>query len=265
MAIRWDIQGSGGGDDQDGLKITRIVEVVPDGASTDSNVGIRALQELSNNNAALGDVHPDWPQIRVSSRPYTVVGGVVTVRLNYSAITVQSPFNTPEIPPDNNQPAVKTLGFASRRVKTTQHYDDFNVLQENTVTAPAPKYSGAAAQLKTIERFDSMMVIKFSREEVDNPTARVRSIKDAVNELSLGGVYTAGTVLARPATVESKNSGESYSVTYEFWWHEDGHGTELTWTLANEKQPDVHDAGSRRNVVPYKRVDFTGLNLDWSD
>ena len=263
MAYRIDLIGSGGTEDANGVQMNRIVEGTPDAAHTASDIWLKFLQELDADGLGLFTGHPDLPGIQMYDRPFTISGDVVRVTLKYRYRPVNSPFEQPQPPPDNSQPTVRTLEFGTRRVKGTTHFDVSNVEQNNTVTAP-PAYSGARDQTIEIDYEKGIGVITESREELTNPAPRLRAFKDTVNSIDQGP-YLAGTLRFKPVRATTDNLGESWSCVYRFDWDEDGHGREITWKLGNNKEPDTHDAGSRRIVIPYRRSSWSGLDIDFSD
>jgi hypothetical protein len=263
MAFRIDLIGSGGTEDANGVQMNRVVEGTPDAAHTASDIWLKFLQELDAAGLTLFSQHPDFPGIQMFDRPFTISGDVVRVTLKYRYQPINSPFEQEQPPPDNSQPTIRTLEFATRRVKGTTHFDAANILQNNTVSAPVA-YSGARDQTKEIDYEKGVGVITESREELTNPAPRLRAFANTVNA-GPQGPYAAETLLFKPTRSTTDNLGQSYSTVYRFDWDEDGHGKEITWTLANNKEPDTHDGGSRRIVIPYRRSAWTGLDIDFSD
>lgn len=263
MAYIIDIEGSSGSEDANGLQITRKGEGTPDAAHTASDIGIKMLEELNADNLGLGDPHPDFPGILVWNRPFVPSGDIVRFDIQYRPFPLQSAFQVPAPPPDNVQPATKSLEFAQRRKKRTTHFDPVNLEIENWVQAP-PKFATAEQQLIEIDVNKGIGVLTFQREEKDNPTAALRLFKDTINAAA-EGPYAAETLLFRPVRAVTQNDGESWSVTYQFHWDEDGHGVEIVWLTGANKPAEQNDANSRKIVVPYKRANWSVLNLDFND
>lgn len=216
---------------------------------------------------AEGDAHPTRSNLKCFSRRCNDLGcGKVRIILRYRGSSSSATFQRQEPPSNNDDGEIKHVSFSTITVQKTKDIlgADIVVQPPSIPGTPAHDFTGAGQQTKKANVDIVIGRIRFERNEVDFPGARMRSF---INKLNLGaeGPYAAETLRCVLIDAKSPNEGDWYNVVYEFAYRSDGWKTEHTWELPGGEQPPEHTASSRIEVDHYETTSYTSLSLGFAD
>jgi len=124
-------------------------------------------------------------------------------------------------PPDDNGPAVLTIGGSVQSVQTTNNFDGTPIVLER-INQENEK-DNLPAQPGTITKQIPIFTLIFERHEQNDPTERARKFLANKNLTTFRG-FDEGKVLCTRLQGRTENGGQSYQVLYEFQVKDDALG-----------------------------------------